>query len=78
MIEIEERVKSFLAQHIDISNIDQETDMFKKGIVTSLYAMELVMFVEQEFGIRVENADLDLENFKSIKALVAFIQQKVE
>lgn len=78
MIEIEERVKSFLAQHIDISNIDQETDMFKKGIVTSLFAMELVMFVEQEFGIRVENADLDLENFKSIKALVAFIQQKVE
>ena len=39
--------------------------------------MQLVLFVEKEFGIQVANEDLDIENFKSLNAIVGFIENKL-
>jgi acyl carrier protein len=38
--------------------------------------MQLVLFIEQEYGIQVTNEDLDYENFKSVQAIVQFITLK--
>lgn len=46
-------------------------------MVNSLFAMQLVLFVEKEFGFKVENEDLDYENFKSLDAIHGFIQRKL-
>jgi acyl carrier protein len=46
------------------------------GFVNSLFAMQLVLFVEKEFDVRVENDDLDLENFRSANAIVRFVERK--
>jgi methoxymalonate biosynthesis acyl carrier protein len=38
--------------------------------------MQLVMFVEQEFSFTVDNEDLDIENFRTIKAIAHLIERK--
>ena len=71
------QVWDFLGQYISNTEIDPDDNLFTSGVVNSLFAMQLVLFVEKEFGIQVANEDLDLENFKSLNAIVGFIENKL-
>lgn len=70
------RVAAYLAARTGFA-INEHDDIFKLGLVNSLFAMQLVMFVEQEFGISVEGEDLDLDNFCSVRAISAFVTRKL-
>jgi acyl carrier protein len=71
------QVWDFLSQYISNTEIDPDDNLFTSGVVNSLFAMQLVLFVEKEFGIQVANEDLDIENFKSLNAIVGFIENKL-
>ncbi|MCK4565149.1 MAG: acyl carrier protein [Verrucomicrobia bacterium] len=71
------QVWDFLGQYISNTEIDPDDNLFTSGVVNSLFAMQLVLFVEKEFGIQVANEDLDIENFKSLNAIVGFIENKL-
>ncbi|MFD7660660.1 phosphopantetheine-binding protein [Actinosynnema sp. NPDC059797] len=49
--------------------LGDDQDFFQLGFVNSLFAMELVMFVENRFGLRVPNDELRRENFRSVSAI---------
>jgi methoxymalonate biosynthesis acyl carrier protein len=51
------------------TDIDPELDLFASGLVTSLFAMELVVHLEQEFDIEVVGPDLKLDNFRSVRSM---------
>ena len=74
--EIKEKIKTFLAQFISVS-ISDDKDIFASGLVNSLFAMQLVLFVEKEYQFKVENDDLDYDNFRTLNAIVAFIERKL-
>jgi acyl carrier protein len=73
--EIREKTKTFLAQFISIP-LHGEEDLFASGLVNSLFAMQLVLFIEKEFAIKVENEDLDYDNFRTLTAITNFIAKK--
>lgn len=76
-MEIKETVKSFLQKKIgDDKTFTYDDDIFKLGLVNSLFALELVVFLENTFGITVENEDLNLENFNKISNIEQFIERK--
>lgn len=52
---------------------ERDADLFKLGVVSSLFAMELVVFVEGEFGIEVEGPDLVLDNFRTVGAMTGLV-----
>ncbi|MCP4261662.1 MAG: acyl carrier protein [Planctomycetes bacterium] len=76
--EIKEQVKEFLFNFIQKTEVNEEEDLFASGMINSLFAMQLVLFIEKEFSLKVENEDLDYENFKSIVAITDFIGGKLE
>lgn len=57
--------------------IGDDDDIFDLGIVDSLFALQLLAFVEGEFSITAERDDLDIRNFCSIAALSAFVERKL-
>ena len=75
--EIMPKVKNFVGQYLNTDALDYDLDLFASGMVNSLFAMQLVLFVEKEYGFKVENDDLDIENFKSLNAIDAFIKRKL-
>ena len=75
--EVTLKTSDFVGQHVNTAEIDGDVDIFATGMVNSLFAMQLVLYVEKEFGAVVENEDLDLENFKSINALCNFVSRKL-
>ena len=55
---------------------EDDEDIFETGLVNSLFAMQLVMFVEKEFGIEVADDDLSLDNFRTVNAMSQLVRGK--
>ena len=70
------RIKSFFSCFFDTGKLRDDDDIFQLGFVNSMFAMQLVAFMEKEFGIAVEDEDLDIENFNSVNALARFAERK--
>ena len=70
------KIKEFLSRFFKNHELQPEEDIFALGFVNSLLAMQLVAFVEKEFGIRVGDEDLDLDNFRSILAISNLVARK--
>ncbi|MFJ9033470.1 acyl carrier protein [Streptomyces sp. NPDC102274] len=71
------RIADYLSRFFPVQDLKDDDDIFALGFVSSMFAMQLVSFVEHEFGITVDNEDLELEYFRSISALDAFVARKL-
>lgn len=74
---VKEKVKSFLRRFFRKHELQDDEDIFALGVVNSLFAMQLVLFIEKEFQIKVGNRDLNLDNFRTINAICNFIMSKL-
>src|SRR5213592_248819 len=73
---VKETVRNFINNSINIDGLGDDENLFESGIVNSLFAVQLMTFVERSFGIEIGMEDLDVENFKSVSATAAFINRK--
>ncbi|HEV2150486.1 MAG TPA: acyl carrier protein [Longimicrobiaceae bacterium] len=70
------RIREFIGRHVRGHELQDDEDIFATGFVNSMFAMQLVQFVEQAFGITVENEDLEIDNFRSVNAIAALVERK--
>ncbi len=70
------KIRAFLARFFRDHQLADDEDIFATGYVNSMFAMQLVQFVEGEFGIAVESEDLELDNFRTVDAIVALVERK--
>ncbi len=73
---INDTLRNFILGTVRIENLDDNDDLFESGIVNSLFAVQLMTFVEKTFGVEIGMDDLDIENFKSINSTAAFVARK--
>ena len=73
---IKESVKRFISSSINNTQFDDDDNLFESGIINSLFAVQLMTFIEKAFAIEVVMDDLDIENFKSLNATTAFVMRK--
>ena len=71
-----ETVRDFISSSIAIAQFGDDDNLFERGIVNSLFAVQLMTFVEKTFALDVGVDDLDIENFKSVNATTAFVARK--
>ncbi|GAB1541396.1 hypothetical protein NUACC21_40670 [Scytonema sp. NUACC21] len=76
MQEIQTKIKGFLSRFFRNYDLQLDEDIFSLGFVNSMFAMQLVLFLEQEFQITIENEDLDFANFRTINAMTRLIESK--
>ena len=50
-----------------------DLDLFGSGLVTSLFALELLVHLEGAFGVTVAGPDLVLDNFRTVEAMTALV-----
>jgi methoxymalonate biosynthesis acyl carrier protein len=70
------RIRSFLGSVLRNHDLQDNEDVFALGLVNSLFAMQLVQFVEHEFGMTVEDEDLDVDNFNTVNAISQLVERK--
>lgn len=74
--DIKTRIREFIGRFFQHVDLQDDQDIFALGFVSSLFAMQLVLFVEKEFGITIEDGELDMENFRTINAIANLIVRK--
>ena len=72
------KVREFVKNsvHSESEKIDLTTLIFKEGYFDSMGFIMLITYIEEEFGITTNDAELVEENFESINAIAAYIQRK--
>lgn len=73
-----EIIRNYILENINVPALDDDFDIFEAGIVNSLFAIELMTFLEKSFAIKVTMDDLDMQNFKSVNAASQFVLRKKE
>lgn len=74
-----DRVRAFIAANFylpDDQPLGEATSLLEHGIIDSTGVLEIVTFVEKEFGIEVTDDELVPANFDSIAALADFVRKK--
>jgi acyl carrier protein len=56
--------------------IAPDDDLIQRGIVDSLGVQQLVAYCQSRHGIRVEDSDFVLDNFRTLRQLAAFVERK--
>lgn len=69
-------IHAFVDRFFGDTTLGDDDDMFATGYVNSMFAMQLVQFVEGEFGITVDSDDLDLDNFRTVSSIAGFVERK--
>lgn len=81
MEEIKDKVRGFLVDNFlfgTANGIEDDTSFLEAGILDSTGVMEVVAFLEQQFGIQVDDDELTPENLDSISSIGAFVSRKLQ
>lgn len=70
---IQSKLIQFLTTVTGLESIDANTDLQSSEIIDSLTMMDLLVFIETEFGVRLEFDDLTPESFRSPATLALLI-----
>ncbi len=58
--------------------VDRETDLLLTGLVDSIGVMRIVEWLETTHEIEIHPADVILENFQTVAAMAAFVEQRLD
>lgn len=77
-MKVKENIKEFIVEssYSDSEKIQEDTLIFKEGFFDSMGFVNLIGFLEENYGVNMEDKDLIEENFESINAIANFIDSK--
>ncbi len=80
MSELKEKIRNFIVENFLFGNDDgllDDSSFLEEGIIDSTGILELVSFLEEEFGITVDDEDLIPENLDSINNVTNYLAKKL-
>jgi acyl carrier protein len=81
-MDIQSTIESFIVEEILLESeggqIDYDQSLISSGILDSLGLLRLIGFIEDRFGIKVEDGEVIPENFESIKVMREFLATKLK
>jgi acyl carrier protein len=78
-VAVKAQIKQFIIEttYAQESDVKEDTLIFVEGFFDSMGFLLLISFIEEKFGLKVDDTELLEENFESIDAIAAFIQRKL-
>ena len=77
---VENKVRDYVLENYlftdDQSALNSEDSFLEKGILDSTGILEVIYFIEDEFGISVEDEEMIPENLDSVSRITAFVGRK--
>ena len=77
MAETERTIMAFITGRYPRAELTETVDIFSLGFINSLFAMELVMFIEKEFGITIPNDELRIDNFRTAASMTELVNRRL-
>ena len=75
--EIKSRVRTYVSRFFRNHDLQDDEDIFALGFINSLAALQLVQFLEKEFGVAIGDEDLELDNFRTLNSMDQLLERKL-
>ena len=79
---IEDRLKRMIVDRLFLKlapeDIEEDKSLIETYGVDSVSLLELVVGIEEEFGVVIGDKEFRVDNFKTVAALAAFVRSKLE
>lgn len=76
----EEKVRQFIVKNLMLktsgSTLAVEQPLLESGIMTSFGIVEMVSYLEQNFGVTIDDYDVVPENFQTVRSIAHLVEQK--
>ncbi len=75
-----DKIISYIKAEISMEpfdDIDLEDDLLGNGIVDSLGMMKLVVYLENEFKVKIEPEDMTVENFSTVHSISEYLSKNL-
>ena len=70
-------IREWLQENVTGSReVSDDEPLIERGVLTSLQTVELVMFMEDRFGVTIEDEELNEENFASVRSIANLVTSK--
>lgn len=75
---MEEKVLDMLIEVTGSDDIadEKDTDLFEAGLLDSLGIIEVLLKIEEIFGLRLQPTDLEKSDMSTVNNLIAFLNTK--
>ena len=80
MIELRDRLKAYIVENFlfgDDNNFDDSTSFLESGIIDSTGILEVISYLEESFGIKINDNELIPDNLDSIDNIQNFVTRKL-
>lgn len=79
IVEVKEKIKKYIVEtsFVPEAKVQDDTLIFVDGIFDSMGFLGLINFIEDDFNIKAEDAELLEENFETVNAIAGFIERKL-
>lgn len=78
--DLERAVREFIIQNFtfeDDGSLTPEASLLDNGVIDSTGVLELITFVEETYGIKVEDNEIVPENLDSIRNVASFVDRRL-
>ena len=81
MVSIEQEVRQFLADNFILdgggAGLTPDESLTQTGVLDSMGVLELIMFIEERFGVAVPEEDTLPENLDSLGSIAAYLRRRL-
>lgn len=76
-----DRIRDFILENFlftaDTSALAPDDSLFEQGIVDSSGMLEVILFLEEQFGVEMQDEEMVPENLDSVSNIARFVRSKV-
>jgi len=70
---VQRRIADWFLKSLNLEIPSPEMDLFDTGVLDSLAFVELVLHLEQEFGVKITLEQVEIDNFKSVERIATLL-----
>lgn len=78
-IQTREKVRGYILENLMFSSNDDDladgASLLDRGIIDSTGVLEIVLYLEEEFQVKVKDSDMLPANFDSVDNIVGFVSR---
>jgi acyl carrier protein len=80
-MELKQQLRDFVTANFYVAepaSLDERASLLEHGIIDSTGVLEVIAFIEETFGITVDDSEMLPENLDSLERIAAFVTRKRE
>ena len=79
LLDVQDRIETYVREHFMVSDsdrrFDRNIDLYESGYVDSVGVVELLAFIDEEFGVDIPESDLLSEDFSNVGGIARIVCQ---